>query len=99
MLGVAGSQAKKAWSGSFLRFLSLPPAHARWMTAVCRFGIAARAVVFLALAVLLFTGASRWSPDHMPGLEDALVAIGSWPHGALLLSGTGLGLIAFGAYA
>ncbi|WP_279479351.1 DUF1206 domain-containing protein [Aureimonas sp. SK2] len=99
MLGVAGSQAKKAWSGSFLRFLSLPPAHARWMTAVCRFGIAARALVFLALAVLFFTGASRWSPDHMPGLEDALVAIGSWPHGALLLSGTGLGLVAFGLYA
>ncbi len=32
-------------------------------------------------------------------VEDALVAIGSWPHGALLLSATGLGLVAFGLYA
>jgi hypothetical protein len=99
MLGVAASQAKKAWSGSFLRFLSLPPAHARWMTALCRFGITARALVFAALAFLFFTGASRWSPDHMPGLEDALVAIGGWPYGWVLLSATGLGLVAFGVYA
>ncbi|WP_182085247.1 DUF1206 domain-containing protein [Aureimonas sp. ME7] len=99
MLGVAASQAKKAWSGDFLRFLSLPARHERWMTAVCRFGLVARGLVFLALAFLLFTGASRWSADHMPGLEDALTAIGSWPYGWLLLSATGLGLVAFGVYA
>ena len=99
MLGVAGSQVKKAWDGSFLRFLELPPAHARWMIAICRFGLAARGLVFAAIAVLFFTGASRWTPDHTPGLEDALGEIGSWPYGWLLLSATGLGLVAFGAYA
>lgn len=99
MLGVAGSQVKKAYDGSFLRFLSLPPAHARWMIALCRFGLVARGLVFAAIAVLFFTGASRWTPDHTPGLEDALGEIGSWPYGWMLLSATGLGLVAFGCYA
>ena len=69
------------------------------MTAVCRFGLVARGLVFAAVAVLFLTGASRWPPDHVPGLEDALREIGSWPYGWLLLSATGLGLVAFGAYA
>lgn len=99
MLGVAASQAGKAWSGSFLRFLDLPPRHAGWMTAICRFGLVARGLVFVAVAVLFLTGASRWTPDHVPGLEDALGEIGSWPYGWVLLSATGLGLVAFGAYA
>jgi hypothetical protein len=99
MLGVAGAQFKKAYSGDFLRFLSLPPAQARWMTAVCRFGIAARGLVFAAIAVLFFTGASRWDIAHPPGLEDALSEIGSWPYGWILLSATGAGLVAFGIYA
>lgn len=99
MLGVAGAQVKKAYDGSFLRFLSLPPKHARWMTNVCRFGLVARGVTFAAIALLLLTGASRWSADNLPGLEDGLREIGSWPYGWLLLSATGLGLIAFGGYA
>lgn len=99
MLGAAASQVGKAWSGGFLRFLSLPPRHAGWMTALCRFGLVARGLVFLAIAVLFFTGASRWTPEQMPGLEDALREIGSWPFGWLLLSLTGLGLVAFGGYA
>jgi len=99
MLGVAGAQVKKAFDGSFLRFLSLPPKHARWMIALCRFGLAARGLVFAAIAVLFFTGASRWTPDHTPGLEDALGEIGSWPYGWMILSATGLGLVAFGLYA
>ncbi len=99
MLCVAGAQFKRAYDGSFLRFLSLPPAHAGWMIGLCRFGLAARGLVFLAIAVLFFTGAYRWTPDHTPGLEDALGEIGSWPHGWAILSATGLGLIAFGAYA
>lgn len=99
MLGVAGSQVAKAYSGSFLRFLSLPAAQAGWMTMVCRIGLVARGVVFAAIAVLLLTGASRWNAAHPPGLEDGLNEIASWPFGWALLSATGVGLIAFGAYA
>ncbi|MBB3949746.1 DUF1206 domain-containing protein [Aureimonas jatrophae] len=99
MLGVAGSQIGKAYTGSFLRFVSLPPAQAAWMTIVCRMGLVARGIVFAAIAVLLLTGASRWNAAHPPGLEDGLEEIGSWPYGWLLLSATGAGLIAFGIYA
>ncbi len=98
LLCVAADHLKKAWSGSFLRFLSLPPAHARWMVAVCRIGLTARALVFAAFAVLFFTSVSRWEPEDSPGIEDALLEIGSWPFGSLLLSATGAGLMAFGAY-
>ncbi|WP_062011070.1 DUF1206 domain-containing protein [Aureimonas sp. AU4] len=99
MLAVAGSQVGKAYSGSFLRFLSLPPAQAGWMTLVCRIGLVARGVVFAAIALLLLTGASRWNAAHPPGLDDGLAEIGSWPYGWLLLSATGAGLVAFGIYA
>ena len=98
MLGVAASHLKKAYSGDFLRFLSLPAEHARWMIVVCRVGLVARAMVFTAIAILFFTSVARWSPEDTPGIQDALQQIGSWPFGGVLLSATGAGLMAFGAY-
>lgn len=98
LLCVAADHLKKAWTGSFLRFLSLPSRHARWMIPLCRVGLTARALVFTAFAILFFTSVSRWEPEDSPGIEDALLEIGSWPFGSLLLSATGAGLMAFGAY-
>ncbi|MFD2237327.1 DUF1206 domain-containing protein [Aureimonas populi] len=98
MLAVAGAHVKRAWTGEFLKFLSLPPAHEGWMTALCRVGIVARAVVFATIAFLFFTSAWRWTPEDTPGVQDALTEIGQWPLGWLLLSLTGAGLMAFGGY-
>lgn len=98
MLGVAASHLKKAYSGDFLRFLSLPPAHSGWMTRVCQVGLVARAAIFTAIAVLFFTSVARWSPEDTPGIQDALQQIASWPFGGVLLTATGAGLVAFGAY-
>ncbi|WP_185985054.1 DUF1206 domain-containing protein [Aureimonas mangrovi] len=98
LLGVAAAHLKKAWSGDFLRFLSLPPKHAGWMIRVCQAGLSARAIVFAALAILFFTSVARWSPEDTPGIQDALYQISTWPFGGPLLAATGVGLIAFAAY-
>ena len=98
MLGVAASHLHRAWTGAFLRFLSLPPAHAGWMIRICQIGLVARAMVFTAIAILFFTSVARWSPEDTPGIQDALQQIASWPFGGVLLTATGAGLMAFGAY-
>ena len=64
-----------------------------------RFGLIARGVTFFVLAGLLFTGAVSYGEGDTPGLEAALQAMSDWSYGWVLLSLTGLGLIAFGAYA
>lgn len=98
MLGAAAAHVKRAWTGEFLDFLDLPDAHAGWMTRLCQAGLFARAAVFATLAFLFFTSAWRWSPEDTPGIQEALSQIGAWPFGWLLLSATGAGLMAFGAY-
>ncbi|WAP69599.1 DUF1206 domain-containing protein [Jiella pelagia] len=73
------------------------PQDKRWiLKPVCQFGLIARSAVFVVIAGLLVKGAAGYTQDDTPGIHTALVEISSWSYGWLLLSLTGLGLIAFG---
>ena len=67
-----------------------------YMTIGSRFGIAARGVVFVAIAFLLARAAARHDPTGAGGLGDALgtlARLGRWPSAAIAL-----GLVAYGVY-
>ena len=67
-----------------------------WVIVISRFGIAARGVVFLAIAFLLARAAARHDPNRAGGLGDALrtlAMLGRWPFAAIAL-----GLVAYGVY-
>jgi hypothetical protein len=67
-----------------------------WVIAVSRFGIAARGLVFVAIAWLLGRAAADHDPSKAGGVEDALLSLaglGSLPYLAIAI-----GLIAYGVY-
>ena len=67
-----------------------------WLIVVSKIGIAARGIVFVAFAWLLFHAGREHNPGKADSLRDALNALarlGRWPFVA-----TAAGLIAYGAY-
>ncbi len=98
LLGAALQQAGRAWTGHFARELShgTPvPAHVCTMG---RIGYGARALVFALIA--LFFAAAAWAADadKAGGMAHALATLQRQAGGQILLTATGIGLIAFGAY-
>ena len=68
----------------------------RWVIGASRFGIAARGVVFIAIAWLMTRAASSRDPGRAGGIGDALRALeglGRWPFAAIAV-----GLVAYGGY-
>jgi len=67
-----------------------------WLIVVSRIGIAARGIVFVAFAWLLFRASREHDPgraDSLRDVLDALARLGRWPFVA-----TAIGLIAYGVY-
>ena len=97
-LGVGIAHLVKAWQAGFERYFQCPPNVMRWVRPISRAGIAARGVVFLIIAALLFMGGGAYEPTDPPGVKDALDALQAMPFGSLLLAAIGLGLAAFTLY-
>ncbi len=67
-----------------------------WVVVVCRVGIAARGLVFMAIGWLVGRAAATRDADKAGGIAEALEtvqAIGRWPYAAI-----GAGLMAYGFY-
>ena len=100
--GIAGYglyQLYRAFAAKLSRWLAigeLPPATARWVVAVSRFGIGARGVVFCLIAYFIARAAAQHDPSQAGGVREslrALAAVGRWP-----LAVVALGLVAYGVY-
>jgi len=98
MAGAAIAHFIKGVKAGFEKYMAIPEDRRSVLKPVCQFGLIARGVTFLVLAFLLATGAAGYQSGDTPGLDSALRAMASWSYGWLLLSATGLGLIAFGIY-
>ncbi|UIJ70507.1 DUF1206 domain-containing protein [Aurantimonas sp. HBX-1] len=99
--GMAAAGAAHVFKGTkagFEKYMSIP-AGKSWLKPVCQFGLIARGITFFILAGLLATGAASYRSGDTPGIDTALSAMAGWSFGWVLLSATGLGLIAFGVYA
>lgn len=102
VLMVAGAQIWKGYKASFEPFFrGCPPEVMRWVRPLGRFGLIARGVTFLIIAVLVFYGGLRYRAAEggsSPGVADALKALQDFTFGWLILLTIALGLIAFGLF-
>jgi hypothetical protein len=70
-------------------------AHQRWVRTVCRFGVAARGVVFIGIGALVCEAAIGFDPDKAAGVGAALGTLARQPYGSVLIGIAGLGLLAY----
>jgi hypothetical protein len=99
LVAVGLAHLVKGGTASFEKFMAIPADKRRWLRPVCQFGLIARGLTFLLLAYLVGTGVASLEDGRTPGLATALDAMSGWRLGWVFLAATGLGLIAFGAYA
>jgi hypothetical protein len=101
-LGYAGWQLYRSASEekvrSHLDLASAGPARARWIVRLGQFGIAARAVVFVVVGILLIRAARQHDASEAGGLSDSLATLAHAPYGGIVLGVVALGLVAYGTY-
>jgi hypothetical protein len=82
---------------SFRRDL-LPRGLASVLAAICRFGLAARGLVLVALGYFLVLAAEQLDPRRVPTMGGALRALSQTALGPILTAVIAFGLCAFGVY-
>ncbi len=98
IMGVGCAHIYKGWSARFERYMTIPRAQKTWARPLCRFGLAARGVVWLIIGWFLIDSVLKANSSRIAGMEEALNALQSSPYGAWLLGVVSLGLLAFGVY-
>ncbi|WP_315785056.1 DUF1206 domain-containing protein [Fischerella sp. JS2] len=101
IIGFAFYQFYQAFSNKIRKRLNLTElsnAERKWVMTICRFGVAARGVVFCIIGWFLIQAATQYDPTHAGGLDQALQTLAQQPYGSWLLGIVALGLIAYGVY-
>lgn len=101
MIGVAGYQAYRAWTGDFREELAterMRPAMRRISEWSGKYGHAARALIYLLIGGFLLKAGIEHEADDAIGLDGALRKLADQPFGPVLLIVTALGLLVFGLY-
>jgi len=96
--GVGIAHIIKGWKASFEKYFEADEDVMRYVRPVSRFGLIARGVVFIEIAVLLIISGSTYKAMDPPGMKDALDALQNLPAGGVVLMVMALGLIAFSVY-
>ncbi len=91
-------RAYKADLDSQLVLSGMDAAAQQWVRRVCRFGMAARGVVFGIIGAFLLLAAWRNNPSEARGLGGALQSLQEQGYGPWLLGVVALGLAAYGGY-
>lgn len=97
-LGVGIAHIIKGWKATFERYFEADEDVMRYVRPVSRFGLIARGIVFIEIALLLIISGSTYKAMDPPGMKDALEALQNLPAGGVLLMAMALGLIAFSVY-
>ncbi|MHC8338675.1 DUF1206 domain-containing protein [Pseudomonas sp. HLT2-19-2] len=97
-LGVGIAHIIKGWKSSFEKYFEADEDVMRYVRPVSRFGLIARGVVFIEIALLLIISGSNYKTMDPPGMKDALDALQNLPAGGVILMVMSLGLIAFAVY-
>ncbi|MGB3637205.1 MAG: DUF1206 domain-containing protein [Rivularia sp. (in: cyanobacteria)] len=91
----------RAFSAKFRRKLylsELSNTGREWVIAICRFGLAARSIVFFLIGWFFIEAAYMAQASQVGGLNEALETLAAQPYGPWLLAIVALGLIAYGVY-
>ncbi|MDB5997300.1 MAG: hypothetical protein JWP42_4436 [Pseudomonas sp.] len=97
-MGVGIAHIVKGWKASFKKYFEADEDVMRYVSPVSRFGLIARGVVFIEIALLLAFSGSAYQAMDPPGMKEALDALQNLPAGSLILMVMALGLIAFSVY-
>ena len=97
-LGVGIAHIIKGWKATFEKYFEADEDVMRYVRPVSRFGLIARGVVFIEIALLLMISGSTYQAMDPPGMKEALDALQNLPAGGLILMVMALGLIAFSVY-
>lgn len=99
VLGVGVAGVVQAFRTDFGKRLGCKPETRRWACWVGRVGYGMRGLAFLPLGFILARAGWASRASEARNLGGALQAIEAQPFGSTVLFATGLGLVAFGAYA
>lgn len=91
----------RAFSAKFRRKLDLSELSSiarEWVMAICRFGLAARSIVFFLIGWFFIEAAYMAQASQVGGLDEALETLSQQPYGPLLLTIVALGLMSYGVY-
>ena len=91
-------RAYKADLDSQLVLSGMDASMRQWVRRVCRFGMAARGVVFGIIGLFLLLAAWQNDPGEARGLGGALQSLQEQGYGPWLLGVVALGLVAYGGY-
>lgn len=97
-LGVGIAHIIKGWKATFEKYFEADEAVMRYVRPVSRFGLIARGIVFIEIALLLAVSGSAYQAMDPPGMKEALDALQHLPAGWLMLMVMAFGLIAFSVY-
>jgi hypothetical protein len=97
-LGIGIAHIIKGWKASFEKYFEADEDVMRYVRPVARFGLIARGVAFIEIALLLTISGSRYQAMDSPGIKDALKALQDLPAGSMILMVMAFGLIAFSVY-
>jgi len=100
-LAIAGGAIAQLWkgmTGSFREPLAIPGAWMDRLAPLCGFGLVARGLVFLLIAVFCLYAAFTIDPDEVGGLESALQWLRKQSYGTAFYALAAAGLLAFGLY-
>lgn len=97
-LGVGIAHLIKGWKASFEKYFEADEEVMQYVRPVSRFGLIARGVVFIEIALLLAFSGSNYKAVDPPGMKDALDALQNLPAGGWVLLLMAVGLIAFSVY-
>lgn len=97
-LGIGVAHIIKGWKASFEKYFDADEDVMRYVRPVSRFGLIARGVVFIEIALLLAVSGSTYQAMDPPGMKEALDALQNLPGGWLILMVMAFGLIAFSVY-
>jgi hypothetical protein len=101
--GVIGYALYQVWKGARkdlrkrLHLMGEDTAH-RWVLRVARFGIIARAVVFMIIGWFLVQAGLHREPGEVGGIGDALGTLAGQSYGPWLLGAVAVGLMAYGVW-
>jgi len=97
-LGVGIAHLIKGWKATFEKYFDADEDVMRYVRPVSQFGLIARGVVFIEIALLLMISGSKYKAMDPPGMKEALDALQNLPAGGLILMVMALGMIAFSVY-
>lgn len=98
IIGVGLAHMVKAYRAGFEKRFQVDQRKLKWISPVCRFGLASRGVVFTIVGGFFIVAAVKFNSGAARRFQGALDALKQQPYGPWLLGVVALGLFAFGVY-